>query len=75
MIGKFAYWFVSIYAGIIIITGIGMFAIEPHLVTIPAGAILTVIGMVIIRHMSRYETYEAWLRGIPSDRIVGKGRV
>ena len=58
--GGTAYWFVSICACIIVVIGIGMLAI-PTAVTLLLGSIIAIIGIVIINHMSKQETYKLWI--------------
>lgn len=57
---KTAYWFTSICAWVIVVIGLGMLAI-PTVVTVLLGLILAVIGMAIIIHMSKEETYMLWI--------------
>lgn len=61
--GKTAYWFASICACIVVVIGIAMLAV-PAVVTILSGLAFMVIGVVILNHMSRQETYILWTRRI-----------
>ena len=58
--GETAYWFVSICACIIVVIGVGMLGILTA-VALLLGSILALIGIVIINHMSKQETYKLWI--------------
>lgn len=57
---EIAYWFVSTCACIMVMIGVWMFGILTT-VTLLSGSILALIGIVIITHMGKQETYKLWI--------------